>query len=99
MSGGYDRALTVFSPDGHLFQVEYALEAVSKGSCAVRFLSIVFFPLSCTNIEFIQVGIRAKDAVILGVEKKAVQKLQDPRTVRKLTKLDDHVCLAFAGTY
>jgi 20S proteasome subunit alpha 4 len=77
MSARYDRAITIFSPDGHLFQVEYAQEAVKKGSSVI--------------------AIKGKDCVVLGVEKKSMETLQDERTVRKIFNIDEHVMLGFAG--
>lgn len=44
-----------------------------------------------------QIAVRGKDCVVIGVEKKSIPALQDDRTVRKIHQLDSHVLLAFAG--
>lgn len=73
---GYDRAITIFSPDGRLFQVEYAMEAVRKGTTAI--------------------GILCSEGVVCTVEKRILA-LQEPESVEKIFKIDNHVGCAIAG--
>ncbi|MDD2666222.1 MAG: archaeal proteasome endopeptidase complex subunit alpha [Methanocellales archaeon] len=73
----YDRAITVFSPDGRLFQVEYAREAVKRGTTAV--------------------GIKAKDGVVLLVDKRITSRLLEPPSVEKIFQIDDHIGAAASG--
>ncbi len=74
---GYDRAITMFSPDGRLLQVEYAKKTVKQGSTAI--------------------GIRCKDGVVLVTDKRIVDKLIVPRSVDKITQIDEHIVATAAG--
>ncbi|MEN6611257.1 MAG: archaeal proteasome endopeptidase complex subunit alpha [Methanoregulaceae archaeon] len=74
---GYDRAITVFSPDGRLYQVEYAREAVKRGTTAV--------------------GIKAKDGIVLIVDKRVNSKLLEASSIEKIFKIDEHIGVASSG--
>ncbi len=74
---GYDSAITVFSPDGRLFQVEYAREAVKRGTTAI--------------------GVKAKDGVVLLVDKRVTSKLLEAESVEKIFQVDDHIGAATSG--
>ena len=43
------------------------------------------------------VGVKGHDCVVLGVEKKELNRLQDPRTVQKISQLDENIVVAFSG--
>jgi len=72
----YDRTIVVFSPDGRLLQVEYAREAVKRGSTSV--------------------GIRTKDAVVLG-STKMTSSLGVPESYKKIYEIDSHIGLVSSG--
>ena len=73
----YDKSLSIFSPEGTLSQVEYALEAVKKGGLSI--------------------GMIANKCIIIAAERKAVPKLQETRTIRKISRIDSHIAMSFAG--
>ncbi len=74
---GYDRAITVFSPDGRLFQVEYAREAVKRGTTAA--------------------GIKAKEGVVLLVDKRITSRLIEAESIEKIFQIDSHIGVATSG--
>ena len=43
------------------------------------------------------IAVVGKDCIALAVEKNTVAKLQDPRTIRKIQRVDEHLMITFAG--
>ena len=55
---GYDRAATMFAPDGHILQVEYAEKTIQLGSSSVG--------IACSDCVIILSDKRQKDNLVVG---------------------------------
>lgn len=76
---GYDalKSENTFGNNGHIYQIEYALESVKRG------LTVV--------------AVKGEKCLAIAVERRAVQKLQIPETMRKIHQLDAHIIATAAG--
>lgn len=76
--------MTTYSPDGRLFQIEYAGKAVENSG-------YVFIIWPSYNFFSTVVGICCKDGVVLGVEKLIEMKMMEEGTNQRIFNIDKHV--------
>eukprot|EP00798_Chlamydomonas_sp_ICE-L_P025282 gene25282-10935_t len=81
MSRRYDSRTTIFSPEGRLYQVEYAMEAISNAGAAIGILATDGVVLIAEK----KITSKLLDTNAVGVRRE------------KMYKLDDHVACAVAG--
>lgn len=81
MARRYDSRTTIFSPEGRLYQVEYAMEAISNAGAAIGMLCKDGVVLVAEK----KITSKLLDTHAVGVRRE------------KMYKLDDHVCCAVAG--
>lgn len=96
---GYDRAITVFSPDGRLLQVEYARKTVSQGTTTVgivckdgvvlvadkRILEKLIVPQSIEKVFQIDKHIGATMSGLISDGRVLVQRAQNKAQSHKIT--------------
>lgn len=76
MSGTH-KDVNVYSQDGRIFQVEYAIKATSLGTTTI--------------------GVALSDCVVLVSEKKLLNQLQNPKSVKKHFKIHDRIAIGMSG--
>ncbi|KAB5564048.1 hypothetical protein DKX38_004102 [Salix brachista] len=98
----YDRGVNTFSPEGRLFQVEYAIEAIkipllNVRSCASYLDRIGLFCGFFNWLGSTAIGLKTKEGVVLAVEKRITSPLLEPSSVEKVMEIDECIGCAMSG--
>ncbi|MBA0778324.1 hypothetical protein Gotri_006198 [Gossypium trilobum] len=89
----YDRGVNTFSPEGRLFQVEYAIEAIKLGSTAIGLKTKEGVVLAVEKritspLLMVAISLRPNRYWIL---------FQEPSSVEKIMEIDEHIGCAMSG--
>ncbi len=87
-SAGFDRQITIFSPEGRLYQV-------GKYTVSLFYLEYCF--KSVRNIGPASVAIRGSDCVLVGIHKKVTDKLFDASTITNFYQITKSISAATIG--
>ena len=84
----YDLSASTYSPEGRIFQVEYAAKAVEKSGYGVLWL---IWTVCADFHRSVVVGVRVPGGIVLGVEKHVVSNMLVKGANRKIYNIDKHI--------
>lgn len=95
-SAGFDRHITIFSPEGRLYQVGKNKSLFNK-RYLTKFLCSEYAFKGVNYPGITSVGVKGKDSAVVVTQKKVEDKLIDPSSVTNLFKISSSIGCVVTG--